>query len=167
MVRKFRWKLFFILLLLVIVGCSRENTDHLEPTIYESVNNLEGVSLQLIDENSGFTISPTESDDPTPTSLNYYYENNSNKDLTYGQSFILEEKINGKWYQVPTIIEDYGFEDIGYTLKAESIVALTTEWEWLYGNLETGHYRLITEVLDVEEPGSYETYPLAIEFELD
>ena len=153
------------LAMLGLFGCSFEDTSHLEPTNYDSVNTLDGVSLHLV-EGSNYSVEPTNEDAPTPTSLSYYYYNTSEKELTYGQVFVIEEKINGKWFQVPTVIEDYGFEDIGYIIQPQSDVVLTTEWEWLYGRLEAGHYRLITEVLDVEELGSYDIYPLAIEFDI-
>ena len=87
-------------------GQSSETTDW-EPTTYETVNNLTGVTMTVKKE----TVSST--------GLTAAFENNSDKQLIYGEYFLLEKKINEKWYQVPVVIDgDYGFNDIGYELAS-------------------------------------------------
>ena len=67
---------------------------------------------------------------------------------------MLEKKIKGDWYQVPTIIDEYGFNDIGYDLTPSSEAQeFKIDWDWLYGKLDPGEYRLIKNILDFRGTG--------------
>lgn len=101
----------------------------------------------------------------TPTGLTLYFENDTNTEFTYGQAYLLEMKIENEWYEVPIQTdENYAFEDIGYVLPENGSAELTVDWEWLFEELEPGEYRIVKEVLDVIEPGIYETFPMTAEF---
>lgn len=144
----------------LLIGCgsnsSSDETTDWEPTIYETVNNLEGVTM-IVKEG---TVSVT--------GLTTTFENNSEKEYTYGDAFVLEKKIEGNWYQVPIELDgDYGFNDIGYDLASSGVSEWQVDWEWLYGSLDTDEYRIVKDVLDVREPGDYDTYHLAAEFTID
>jgi len=77
----------------------------------------------------------------------------------------LEKKISGSWYQVPVVIEgNYGFDAIGYELASGGHGEWAVDWEWLYGSLETGEYRIVKDILDFRGSGEYDTYYLAAEF---
>lgn len=65
---------------------------------------------------------------------------------TYGQWYKIEKQINGKWYEVKTIIENYGFNSIGYLPDKNNEIKFIMNWEWLYGHLPLGSYRIIKEV---------------------
>jgi hypothetical protein len=41
------------------------------------------------------------------------------------------------------------------------------DWEWLYGNLDNGEYRIVKNVLDFKAPGDFDTHYLAAEFRVD
>ncbi|WP_138417488.1 immunoglobulin-like domain-containing protein [Aquibacillus sediminis] len=147
----------------LLVGCGDEGsngdsaeTTEWQPTTYESVNNIDGIT---IDVKKG-TISSA--------GLTVILENTSDKQYTYGEYYMLEKTINGSWYQVPIVLdENYGFNDIGYELASSDVSEWTVDWDWLYGNLENGQYRLVKDVLDVREPGDYDTYYLAAEFTIN
>lgn len=133
-----------------LVGCGSERnsssaTDW-EPTIYESVNNLDGVTMAFKEG----TI--------TATGGTVILKNDSNKEYVYGSQFSLEKNINGDWYQVPIVEENYGFTDIGYQLSISKVEEWEMDWEWLYGKLETGEYRMVKGILDSGEAGEYEEY---------
>lgn len=131
---------------------SAEITDW-KPTMYEVVNDLDGVVMTAKEG----TISST--------GLTVAFENNSNKQCIYGEYFCLEKNLNGAWYQVPVAIDgSYGFDDIGYNLDAGNDRETTVDWEWLYGSLKSGEYRLVKDVLDFRTTGEYDTYYLAAEF---
>lgn len=154
--------LLFVLTLLVsaLAACDNGNgvstgTNDWESTQYDTVNNFDGVSM-TVKEGS---VSPTE--------LTVILENNSDKQGIYGEYFLLEKEINGDWYQVPTIIDEYGFNDIGYELAPSEIEEFTIDWDWLYGDLKTGKYRIIKDILDFRDTGDYDEYYLAAQFTID
>lgn len=132
---------------------STETTDW-EPTTYETVNNFDGVTMTL---KEGTTSS---------TGLTVLIENNSSSQCIYGEYFWLEKKINGSWYQVPVVIDDYGFHDIGYDLASGDDGEWAVDWEWLYGSLDTGEYRIVKDIQGFRGSGEYDTYYLAVEFKI-
>lgn len=170
--KKYLSLLFFLVLTLTFLsGCSsydnsnssegEKNTDpgqsseivDWEPTTYETVNNLSGVTMTVKKE----TVSST--------GLTAAFENNSDKQCIYGEYFLLENKINEKWYQVPVVIDgDYGFNDIGYELASGKESEWEVNWGWLYGSLDTGEYRIVKDILDFRDTGDFDTYYLAAEF---
>ncbi|MGM7684425.1 immunoglobulin-like domain-containing protein [Cytobacillus sp. Hm23] len=144
-----------VISLTLLSGCGNTNSDR-EPTLYETVNNVDGVTMIAIEE----TVSPT--------GLTVALENTSDKEYIYGEYFSLEKNINGRWYQVPVAIDDnYGFNDIGYRLASSDVKEWTVDWSWLYGNLITGEYRIVKDILDGRKAGEYDKYHLAAEFTVD
>jgi len=131
-----------------------ETTDW-EQTTYESVNNFDGV-IMIEKEN---TVSST--------GLTIIFKNNTDKQCIYGEYFLLEKRINQKWYQVPAIIENYGFNAIGYDLTSGNSREMKVNWEWLYGNLDGGEYRIVKDILDFRKTGDYDKYYLATEFTVE
>ena len=99
------------------------------------------------------------------TKLTVAFENNSNRQCTYGDYFCLEKKINGIWHQVPITIDgNYGFNTIGYNLSSGDSGEKVVDWNWLYGSLNTGQYRIVKDILDFRGSGDYDTYYLDAEF---
>jgi hypothetical protein len=155
-----RYLLFVVFIVLgavILAGCGQSDDDvNLEPTDYTTVNNLEGVMMTVQEE----TVSPT--------GLTVILENNSDQQCIYGEHYVLEKKVNQGWYQVPVVVEgDYGFVDIGYDLPPGAEEAWDVDWEWLYGSLETGEYRIVKDILDFRGTGDYDTYYLTAEFIID
>lgn len=130
---------------------SAETSDW-EATSYETLNNFDGVTMTV---KEGTTSS---------TSLTLVFENKSSSQCTYGQYFCLEKKINGKWYQLPSIIDNYAFNDIAYNLASGEYREWATDWNWLYGSLDTGGYRIVKDIHDFRGTGDFDTYYLVAEF---
>lgn len=150
--------LFYITIgLIFLVGCGK-NSNSAETTDWEheDANKLEGVTM-FVKEGS-----------VSPTGLMVIFENTSDKRYTYGDPFLLEEKSKGSWHKV-SIVHDanYGFNDIGYELAPADISEWAIDWEWLYGKLKTGEYRIAKDLLDVGKPGDYDTYHLTAEFTIN
>lgn len=119
----------------------------------KNINNLEGVNMTV---KEGTT---------SATRLTVKIKNNSGSQCIYGEYYRLEKKINGSWYQVPVVINgNYGFDDIGYNLPSGGESELPVVWDWLYGSLDTGEYRIVKDILDFKSSGEYDTYYLAAEF---
>ena len=124
-----------------------------EPTTFETVNKIDGVTMTVKEGTA------------SATGLTVTFENSSSNEYLYSEYFWLEKKIDGKWYQVPIVFEgNYGFNDIGYILAAEGSGEWTVDWEWLYGSLGSGQYRIVKDVLVSTDSGEYDTYYLAAEF---
>ena len=70
---------------------------------------------------------------------------------TYGEAFSIERKEDNKWKKQEPIIEDYFFNLIGYTPNEKNEVEIKTDWQWLYGTLPPGTYRILKEGPNGEE----------------
>ena len=154
--------LICVLSLMLLSGCKKsENPDsqieeNLMPSQFESINDFEGVSMKVIDDSA------------SPIGLTVLFENDSDKSCIYGSYYLLEKKIADKWYEVPVVFEgDYGFDAVGFPLEPSQTSEWPVEWEWLYGILDTGDYRIVKDVLDFRGTGDFDTYYLAAEFSVE
>ncbi|WPK11202.1 immunoglobulin-like domain-containing protein [Lysinibacillus louembei] len=152
-------KLFLIVtaIYLALAGCSQKQKDSTEePTKFEAINNLDGVTM-IAKEGA-----------VSATGLTVILENNSDKEITYGADFLLEKKIKGKWYQVPFAIGgNHAFTDIGYSLASFNVREVEIDWGWLYGSLDHGEYRIAKEIVDFRNAGGYDKYHLVAEFTVE
>ena len=156
-------KITFLLVLstsaLLFSACQGLNNDEptdLEESVLDEVDRFDGVSMSAI-ENS-----------VSPTGMTVEFENDSEQQVIYSEDILLEEQIDDICYQVPVVIEeDYGFNDIGYELNPGEQQSIDIDWEWLYGELGEGQYRLVKRVLDFRGTGDFDEHPLAAEFEID
>lgn len=115
-------------------------------------NNLDGVTMRV-----------TES---TDSSVTLEIVNETDKDIQYGDDFILEKKDNdsGEWRRVQTIIDDYGFNDIAHIVQKGTPSIEEIDFEWLYGKLEAGTYRIVKELIDYKGTGENINYWYSAEF---
>jgi len=70
------------------------------------------------------------------------------------------------WEDVPTIIEDYGWTAEAYMIAKDDVTEFEIKWEWLYGKLPTGTYRLVKGFTDFRESGDYNNFAYWTEFEI-
>ena len=87
--------------------------------------------------------------------------------LLYGEAYVLFRREGSSWVEVPRIISNYGFTDIGYLIPEEGESELEINWEWLYGKLPAGTYRITKTVLDQGKPDGgrpFSEYPLTAQF---
>lgn len=64
----------------------------------------------------------------------------------YGEWYKIEKEVDGKWCELEPFLDNYGFNDIGYLVDQNNEVTFTIDWEWLYGKLPKGNYRILKEV---------------------
>lgn len=98
---------------------------------------------------------------PTGATLvfNQYDAKTPKGELIYGEDFVIEVLKDGKWEEAPITVEgDYAFYDIGYNLPCEEISEKEMDWEWLYGELAPGEYRIGKSVIDLIESGNFDKY---------
>ena len=65
---------------------------------------------------------------------------------TYSEWYKIEKEDSGKWYDVKPIINNYVFNDIAYLVNDNNEVKFIIDWEWLYGKLPIGNYRILKQV---------------------
>ena len=118
-------KLTAILLLLMAVlgGCARESA-------YQPA----GV------ENVTMTVS-----DVTPAGATVEIRDDNREPFVYGSWFQLQREKDGVWYEVKTKLSDYGFDEMGWLTDNRGRLTMTVDWEWLYGKLPQGHYRILKQ----------------------
>ena len=156
--QEIQMKIRFLLMLIVcatfgLVGCSNEKQGL--PTSHEAVNNLEGVTMRIKEGTA------------SSTGMTVVLENKTDKKITYGTPYTLEKSSDGNWFEVLDILNgNYAFIDIGYNLDPSSTNEWEVDWQWLYGKLDKGEYRLVKDVSDFRQAGDFDRYYLAVEFEI-
>lgn len=107
----------------------------------------------------------------TPTSAILLFQQEGGKPtgmLEYGDDFIIERCESNEWKAVPIVIEgNYGFHDIAYSIANNSTTEFEMNWEWLYGKLEPGEYRIGKSVYDFRDTGDYDEYMVYAKFVLN
>ena len=82
----------------------------------------------------------------TSTSAPFIMKNNSDKDTyEYGNPYYLEVKRNNKWEKLETI-NDISFTLPAFSLSPKEEKEFDINWEYGYGSLEAGTYRLVKDV---------------------
>ena len=82
--------------------------------------------------------------DVTPTGAVVTIQDDNPEPFVYGEWFVIEREKDGGWYEVRTKITNYGFNEIGW-LTDNGELTMTVDWEWLYGELPAGHYRILKQ----------------------
>ena len=82
----------------------------------------------------------------SPTGATVVIQDSNEIPHTYGAWYQIEKKANGEWQEIETVIDNYGFDLVGYLPNNNGEIEFTIEWEWLYGKLPTGQYRLLKQV---------------------
>ncbi|WP_367568793.1 M56 family metallopeptidase [Lacrimispora sp.] len=100
----------------------------------------------------------------TPLGTTVTLKNVTDSEYIYGESYTIQRKDDGGWIDVEPIIENYGFNSIGYMLPAMESKEMAIDWEWLYGKISPGDYRIVKDALLVRSPGDYDTFTLYAAF---
>ena len=113
---------------------------------------MDGVSVELLDV--------------TPTSATIGILDTSDKEVLYGEDYSLQVFKDNDWEAVPYVIENWWFHSIGYSPQKNIRTEWEADWEWLYGKLEPGQYRMVKSFMDFRGTGDYTEYHYFIEFEI-
>lgn len=90
--------------------------------------------------------------------------NESDKDYEYGSPYEIEVKKNGKWHKINAELD---FDLPAFILKAGEKVELELDWENGYGSLPKGTYRIIKDMDYEYENEKYNSFNIAVEFNID
>ena len=107
----------------------------------------------------------------TPISATCVLKNDSDTDLLYGESYIVQEYIDGEWYyRKSASTDEYGhvitIPDIGYGLNSNSVSTIEHNWEVIYGELPPGKYRIIKDFFEHHTDKPFLEYYVSCEFEI-
>ena len=121
-----------LILLALLAGCAKES--EYQPTGAASVT---------------MTVS-----DVTPTGAVVTIQDCNPEPFVYGEWYVIEQQKDGLWYEVKTKLNDYGFNEIGWLTDENGALTMDVDWEWLYGELPAGQYRILkqagTQLIDAE-----------------
>lgn len=81
----------------------------------------------------------------TNKGLTLIIRDNTNDVYVFGQEFYVEKQENDVWSKVKEIHTDYSFNEMAYYAK-EGKLELNQDWEYMYGTLGKGTYRLVKKV---------------------
>lgn len=132
---------FMLIYITTLIGCAPRSK-----SAYH-ITDVENVTISITDVSPiGATVTIKDNNDPA---------------AIYGAWYKIEKQIDGDWYDIEPVIEEYGFSYIGYLPDQNNQVTFDIDWEWLYGKLPAGKYRLLKEfgVLDNKKY-------IAVEFEI-
>ena len=85
----------------------------------------------------------------------------------FGEEFYIEQKKNGEWSRVRDVHDNYGFNAIAYHAYTKDL-ELKQDWEYMYGSLDKGLYRLVKRVFKASDiPVTEEDHQLiSVDFEI-
>lgn len=114
---------------------------------------VEGISMEIVEgtlTNTGATIVITDL---------------SGEDNTYGEWYRIDRMENGKWYELEDIVNgDVSWHMVGYSVGEDNKLTMDVKWEWLYGPLDNGKYRIVKSFIS-ENP--YDVRHVAAEFTIE
>lgn len=139
-------------LALLCAACDK-NAPDAEPT-GEDASTYTGVGIKVV------YVETTEEE----TVLHVQWKNDTEYPIMYGEGFSLQKLENDRWVDC-VMKENTAFISIGYRLEADKKLTKPYALDWVYGELEDGHYRFVTSC-SVLLPGSDEPCTLRAEFDL-
>lgn len=149
---------------LVIDGDYYKDTDQFLTRYFDTF--FYGTTYLPATENQMFNVSMIV-EEVSPTGITIHFENYDTRGdliLFGGNSYFLQELVNGQWTNLPKL-QDAVFTDESYSLSA--IRRHSIDWEWLYGALHAGHYRIGKNVsVHTGDEISYQSHVVYAEFDI-
>ena len=148
--------LFYLCILSTLVCCKSSAISADYEISQYTVNNFEGATMDIVQG----TV--------TPSGLTVEFTSNNKNECIFGDFYCIEIFIGDKWYQVPyNTKSEVAWHSIGYFIENGETKQRIENWEWLYGKLGSGHYRIIKDISDFRVTGDFDKYFLAAEFTIE
>ncbi len=97
----------------------------------------------------------------TNTGATLVLTNNSDKNFQYGNPYEIEIKKDGEWHKIKVKLY---FTLPAFHLNSKEIKEIELNWDYEYGKLSAGSYRIIKSINYEYEEGKYESFNIAVEF---
>lgn len=137
--------LFIFTFVFVFSGCADKESPAYEPSdvpAYTIIEKSDSYNTDQSIKNVSLTIT-----DVTPTGATLKIVDTNKEPYVYGEWYKIERFDGTVWVDVDTVEEVYGFNDIGYLVDEKTNdLTIETDWEWLYGALPSGQYRIYKQV---------------------
>ena len=87
-------------------------------------------------------------------------------ELTTGSPYVIEKLDGEDWVEVPYAPQEYDvvWDMMAYLIRAENTTTWDVNFEWLYGELPAGEYRIGKEISNFRGPGENEKETLYARF---
>lgn len=175
--KQFLLALVLMLSLVGLCGCGNEGTSVLELEFPTDSNKGEDAHFELIRTNWQATKYEALSDitdvnmaikkdSSSPVGAILVFENDSNKQIVFGQEYILETRVDNIWYEIPIRPDKPNLSKAGYEVSFGQSKEFEVEWQELYGELKPGVYRIIKDLIDFRTSSNWEKGYMACEFEI-
>ena len=110
-------------------------------------------------------------EDVTPKGMTLKIEQfggNPSGTLEYGAAYFLETTVNDEWQPVETTTgEPLVWNMLAYSVKMNDISEININWEYGYGELKPGYYRLKKEFMDFRAPGDFDKETYMVHFTIE
>ena len=155
-------KKLLLILITILMFCSctvsEQNTETQEnknePEIFENAEQ----------DDWGITLSVT---DVTPTGLTVVFKQsggNPTGELMTGSYYRLDNKDK----ELAFIVEgDVAWTAEAYMIQKDEEIKMQVNWQWLYGTLEPGTYKIFKGVMDFRGPGDFDEREYSAEFTVE
>ena len=121
-------------------------------TIYVLGDNW-GIDLQVTNiTSSGLTIECMQSG------------GNPTGELQTGSYYVVQKKTDSGWEALEYIIDNVGWTEEAWMILENETVSWDVDWEWCYGKLPEGDYRIGKEIVDFRGSGDYDKQMYYVEF---
>ena len=147
----------------VLITCSGDFT---EPAPhYGTLISIRNTDTDVLSPLDGVTMEVTECSD---ISVTVRIVNDTDKDIQCGEDFCLEvqDEETGEWRKLDEVIDNAAFNAIAYMVQKDSPYEAVIDFEWLYGKLEPGRYRIVKTVTDFRGTGDFTDYTFIAEFSI-
>ena len=122
---------------------------------------VKATDLQETEELAGVSMEVTY---VTPKGANLVLTNDTDKNIMFGDDYILQVYQDGKWYEVDYIIDNAVFSAIGYSVPTGGSTCWSVKWNYFHGELPEGTYRIVKEVMDFRGTGDFTEYSIGAYF---
>ena len=142
--------------MLTLAGC-KKNSDNAEK-VNDVKENKWGITL--------------EAENVSPVGLTIVCNQSGGEnvsELDTGSFFVIQKAEKSGWVDVDYLPQEY---DIAWTAEAwiiekDGITRWDINWEWIYGELPAGEYRIGKEIMNFRAPGDYDTEMVYAEFVIE
>ena len=150
-----------------IAGCAANEND--------GTTQLPGEASQALDENNHSSESPSKwgitlsVENVTAKGLTLVCTHSGGKNvaqLDTGSYYIIQKSEKSGWEDVEYLPHEYeiAWDAVAWMIKKEDTTTWDINWEWLYGELPAGEYRIGKEIMNFRGTGDYDTELVYAEF---
>lgn len=89
-------------------------------------------------------------------------------DLQTSTYYFVEKQMNEEWVTVEMLPSEYeiGWDAVAWIIPMDETIEWEVNWEWLYGELPDGKYRVGKEIMDFRGTRDYNTKIYYANFEV-